>query len=288
MTQTIEAPHVDAEMVDVAGAQVAVRRRGSGRPLLYLHGAGFTGRWLRFHEALAAGADVIAPEHPGYGASPDSEAIEGFDDLVLLYDDLRARFGLAEPFDLVGYSLGGWIAAAYAVAYPEKLRSLTLIVPAGLAPPIMDLFAAEPAQIFGTLFNDFANVGEVMVDPEDIDVAVHMYEEASTLAKLAWNPRYDRKLPRRLRRVTCPTLVVGAEDDRVLGNEPCDLFTELIAGAKLVRIHGTGHALPIEQPEAAAQAILDFEGEDERSPSGHARPDVEQGVQSAGLDAPGR
>jgi pimeloyl-ACP methyl ester carboxylesterase len=260
MTQAIEAPHVDAEMVDVGGAQVALRRRGSGRPLLYLHGAGFTGKWLRLHEALAAGADVVAPEHPGFGASPDRAEIEGFDDLVLHYDDLRARLGLEQPFDLVGYSLGGWIAAAYAVTYPEKLRSLTLIVPAGIEPPVVDFFGMEPEQLFATLFNDFTNVAEVMVDPEDVDVAVHMYEEASTVAKLAWNPRYDRKLPRRLRRVSCPTLVVGAENDRLLGDAASDLYAELIPGATLTRIPGTGHALPIEQPEAVARAILDFQG----------------------------
>jgi pimeloyl-ACP methyl ester carboxylesterase len=245
---------------------VALRRRGEGRPLLFLHGAGFTGKWLRFHEALAAGADVIAPEHPGYGASPERESIEGFDDLVLHYDDLRAALGLDEPFDLVGVSLGGWIAADYALFYPEKLRSLTLLVPAGLEPPIVDLFAADPEVIFTTLFNDFTNVGEVMVDPEDIDVAVHLYEEASTLAKLAWNPRYDRKLERRLPRVTCPTLIVGAENDRLFDNSVPERFAELIPNAQLTRIPGTGHALVIEQPEATAKAILDFQGEVGRTP----------------------
>lgn len=282
MTSMTEAPHVETEMVDVAGAQVAVRRRGSGRPLLYLHGAGFTGRWLRLHEALAAGADVIAPEHPGFGASPDREEIEGFDDLVLHYDDLRARFGLEEPFDLVGYSLGGWIAADYAVTYPEKLRSLTLMVPAGLEPPIVDFFGMAPEQVFATLFNDFSNVAEVMVNPEDIDVAVHMYEEASTVAKLAWNPRYDRKLERRLRRVSCPTLIVGAENDRLLANEQSDRYAELIPGAKLTRIPGTGHGMAVEQPEAVAQAILDFQGEVGQSPTGDARRDVAQGNHGAG------
>jgi pimeloyl-ACP methyl ester carboxylesterase len=288
MTSMIDAPQVEAEMVDVAGAQVAVRRRGSGRPLLYLHGAGFTGKWLRFHEALAAGADVIAPEHPGFGASPDQEAIEDFADLVLHYDDLRAQLGLDEPFDLVGYSLGGWIAADYAVTYPDKLRSLALIVPAGLEPPIVDFFAMAPEQIFMTLFNDFTNAGEVLVDPRDIDVAVHMYEEASTVAKLAWNPRYDRKLARRLRRVSCPTLVLGADHDKLLGDECCERYAELIASAAVVRIPGTGHALPIEQPEAAARAIRDFQGEVGRSPTGDARPEVESPHRDAGLDAPRR
>src|SRR2546425_8853765 len=135
MSETVSAADVPVQTIEVADTPVAVRRRGSGRPLLFLHGAGFTGRWLRFHEALAGGADVIAPEHPGFGATPDQEWLEGFDDLVLHCDDLRAAVGLDEPFDLVGYSLGGWIAAAYAVVYPERLRSLTLVVPAGPRPP---------------------------------------------------------------------------------------------------------------------------------------------------------
>jgi pimeloyl-ACP methyl ester carboxylesterase len=260
MTSMIGAPEVQVEMIDVAGAQVALRRRGEGRPLLFIHGAGFTGKWLRFHEALAAGADVIAPEIPGYGASPDSEAIEGFDDLVLHYDDLRATLGIDEPFDLVGMSLGGWIAANYAVFNCDKLRSLTLVVAAGLEPPLVDFFGMEPEALFGTIFNDFTNVEEVMVDIEDIDVAVHMYEEASTAAKLAWNPRYDRKLARRLRRITCPTLVVGAENDRLISNAQSDLYAELIPSASLERVPGTGHAVVIEQPEATAKAILDFQG----------------------------
>ena len=127
----VKAPALEATTLDVAGTPVAVRRKGTGRPLLFLHGAGFTGQWLRFHEALAQGADVIAPEHVGFGGTPLQDWLDGFDDLVLHYDDLRATLGLDEPFDLVGYSLGGWIAAAYATFYPEKLRSLTLITPAG-------------------------------------------------------------------------------------------------------------------------------------------------------------
>jgi len=156
--------------------------------------------------------------------------------------------------------LGGWIAAAYAVAYPDRLRSLTLIVPAGLEPPIADLFGMLPEQLIATMFNDLANVGEVMVDPEDLDVAVHLYEEASTLARLVWNPRYDRKLERRLRRAACPALVVGAEHDRFAGDEQAERYAALLPAGRLERVPGTGHALVIEQPERTARVILDFIG----------------------------
>lgn len=92
---------------------------------------------------------MIAPEHVGYGGTPMQDWLESIDDLVLHYDELRRTLGL-EAIDLVGYSLGGWIAAAYAVTYPERLRSLTLITPIGLRipgkPPFADLFQMTPAR----------------------------------------------------------------------------------------------------------------------------------------------
>jgi pimeloyl-ACP methyl ester carboxylesterase len=258
----VKAPAVEPTVLDVAGTPVAVRRKGSGRPLLFLHGAGFTGQWLRFHEALAQGADVIAPEHVGFGDTPLQDWLDGFDDLVLHYDDVRATLGLDEPFDLVGYSLGGWIAAAYATFYPEKLRTLTLITPAGFplaGGSVVDLFHMYPEELFGTLFNDMTNVAEVAPDPTDIDAAVKGYEEASTTARLVWERRDDPKMPRRLRRVTTPSLVVGAEHDRLVPDEAADAYAAALPNSELVRNPGTGHALVVEQPAAVAKAVLDFQ-----------------------------
>src|SRR3954468_6454812 len=131
MTDQLAAPAVEPRMIDVAGTPVAVRRRGEGDPLLFLHGAGFTGHWLPFHEALAQSADVIAPEHIGFGATPFQEWLEGVDDIPFDNDALR-RHECIENLDVVGFSLGGWIAAELAAFFPNTVRSLTLIVPVGL------------------------------------------------------------------------------------------------------------------------------------------------------------
>jgi len=144
----------------------------------------------------------------------------------------------------------------------HALRSLTLITPIGIQvpgkPPFADLFAMSPETLFGTLFNDPTNIGEVMLDVSDPDVIVAVYEEQSTLARLLWNPRYDRKMPRRLRRVRCPALVLGAAEDRLVPNEAVDRYAEFLPDARVRRVPDTGHALIIEQPERVAEVVLEF------------------------------
>jgi pimeloyl-ACP methyl ester carboxylesterase len=258
---------VAAEMIDVAGAPTAVRRAGSGDPLLFLHGAGFCGQWLRFHDALAQDADVIAPDHLGFGDTPQQPWMRGIDDMVLHYDDLVRTLGL-ERFDLVGYSLGGWLAARYAVLWPERVRTLTLIVPAGLrlpgteTPP--DLFLMDGEQLMEHLFHDRTNADEVMALPEGadpVDAMMDGYEQMSMVARLLWNPRHDRGLPRVLRRITMPTLLLGAEHDRLLPDRnTVQSYEECLTAAttRVERIPDTGHALVVEQPEAVATSIATF------------------------------
>jgi pimeloyl-ACP methyl ester carboxylesterase len=259
------AADVAVQTIDVAGTPTALRRAGEGPPLLFLHGAGFTGSWLRFHEALAKGADLLAPEHIGFGDTPMQEWMRGMDDMLVHYDDLVRTLDL-ERFDLVGYSLGGWIAARYAVLWPERVRSLTLIVPAGLrlpgTPTPPDVFLMDPDQLADHLFEDRTNIDEVFALPEGvdpIDAAMRMYAQMSAAARLLWNPRHDRSLPRVLRRITAPTLLVGAENDRLLPDEnTVGSYGQLIPHARTERIPGTGHALVIEQPDAVAQTVLNF------------------------------
>jgi pimeloyl-ACP methyl ester carboxylesterase len=268
MTQTRAATTVprprhfytEPEWIDVEGLRVAYRRQGEGPPTLYLHGAGLTRMWLPLHQRLAQSLDVTAPEHPGYGETAMPEWLDGFDDLVIHYDALLDALEL-ERVHIVGYSLGAWIAAELAVFYPRRLESLTLITPPGLripGKPIADLFAMDPERLFATIFNDPANMAQILPDFESLEEIEHQFGEAATLARLAWNPRFDPKLERRLARVSCPTLVVRAEHDRLVPDEMAERYAELIDGARIETIPGTGHALVVEQPEKTADAITSF------------------------------
>jgi pimeloyl-ACP methyl ester carboxylesterase len=253
--------YTEPEWIQVGDVRVAYRRQGSGEPTLFLHGAGGTRMWLPFYERMAASLDFVAPEHPGFGETEAPDWRMGFDDLVLHYRDLADALGL-DRFHLVGFSVGGWIAADVAIFYPERVKSLTLITPAGLhmpGKPLVDLFAMPPERIATCVFSgQEADYLDYLPDGTNLDAIVDAYGELISFASLAWAPHHDPKLPRRLRRLQLPTLVVGAEDDWIVPNEHVDLYAELVPGARAVRIPGTGHGLIMQEPDRAAEEIVAF------------------------------
>src|SRR5437899_6471800 len=94
--------------IALAGTPLELVERGQGRPLLFLHAGEGLAPELPWLDLLSRRYRVIAPSHPGYGASPliDGGA-GGIDDLAYLYLDLARELGL-ENAALVGADLGGW------------------------------------------------------------------------------------------------------------------------------------------------------------------------------------
>jgi len=109
-------------LVTPAGFELAFERRGSGRPVVLLHGFAATAQvnWIRpgvLDGLVAAGYQVIAPDLRGHGASAAPHQVEDYplagflDDLGALLDGL----GLEQPV-VAGYSLGSRIALHAAIA----------------------------------------------------------------------------------------------------------------------------------------------------------------------------
>jgi pimeloyl-ACP methyl ester carboxylesterase len=113
---------------------IAIDAAGDGEPLGLLHGVGANRSiWQHAARRLARTRLVLAPDLPGFGESPP--VADGFDlnqtaDAVA--DAIVAR--AAQPFDLVGNSLGGAVAAVLACRRPELVRRLVLVAPAGFNP----------------------------------------------------------------------------------------------------------------------------------------------------------
>ncbi len=242
----------------VLGCPVAYRRKGDGETVVLLHGAGFTRMWIPFYEQMSEHVDFIAPESPGFGETPQPRWLRGFDDLTILYDQFLEELGV-DRFHLVGFSMGGWAAAEFAAWYPRRLKSLSLITPVGLRVednPGIDIFQLTPPELMDRLFEDKSVMQEFLPDMENFDEGIHLYSEFSAAARLMWAPRYNLALEYRLQRVTCPTLIVGAENDRLVPNAMSDRYAEVMPNASLVRIPGTGHEPLLERPNELTEALM--------------------------------
>jgi pimeloyl-ACP methyl ester carboxylesterase len=108
----------------VNGINLYSETHGAGRPMLLLHGGLGSGEMFGpTLAALAEGHQVIAVDLQGHGRTAD---IDRPLDVRLLADDLAAlidHLGLDTP-DLVGYSLGGWVALHTAARHPAKVGRL--------------------------------------------------------------------------------------------------------------------------------------------------------------------
>src|SRR6201996_5952044 len=140
---------------DINGVRTVVHSIGSGPVLVFLHGTGtFTG--FEVARAWAEHHAVLIPFHPGFGDSGDADAIDTIEDHVLHYMDLFDRLGL-RSFDLAGFSLGGWLAAEFAIRQPQRLRRLGLGAPPGPvvdAAPAPGLFDIAPQDLPSYLAHD--------------------------------------------------------------------------------------------------------------------------------------
>ena len=248
----------DPQTVEVGGVPLAVRRQGTGPPVLFLHGYALTGRWLKVHDRLAEQHDVIAPDLPGFGESPRPDHVTGFDDLVLVLRDLLDALGF-DRVHVVGYSFGGWLAGLLAVFYPDRVTSLTLLAPFGVrvpGAPITDVFAMEPGARQALPFNGRTEGHEhLLVDAASPEGFAALYAEAAAAGRFMWNPRYDVKFDHRLPRVRVPALVIAAAQDRVLPPAHPQRWTQLLADARLETVDDAGHALVVQQPQRCADLV---------------------------------
>jgi len=183
--------------------------------------------------------------------------------LVLHYVELFDQLGLTHEVDLVGFSIGGNLAARFAIEQKHRLRRLVLVAPPGLRVPgvaVDDFFRIPPEELVGRLVHRMGTILPYLPgDPHDVDFTVDRYRETRTMAIMLWEHPFDRVLPRWLRRVDVPTLVVWGDEDRLLPVELAAPWAALLPEATVATFPDAGHLVLDESPAAAA-AVSTFLG----------------------------
>ena len=221
-----------------------------------------------FLAALARRWHIFAPLLPGYGDSEGGDTLPDMLAITLHSFDVIEALGLARPY-LVGHSMGGMIAAEMAAVAPHDLDRLALVAAAGLwieEHPIPDIFALLPGQLVELLFQD-PDKGQALltggVDFSDMEAFKTFYlgqQRRLAMAGKILFPIPNRRVSKRLYRVTAKTLVLWGEADRLIVPAYAQRWARLIPGATVQMIPDAGHMLPYEQPETFVDALTRFLG----------------------------
>jgi len=243
----------------VGDVSVRIMRSGSGPPLLFLHGANGLPVWGPMFDLLAGNFEVFVPEHPGFGLSDNPPWLRNVGDLAMYYLDFLDGLGPYEVH-LVGHSLGGWTAAELAVRNCSRLKSLSLIAPAGLRVkgiPSGDNFIWGPEEAVRNVYHDQAIAERILAMPISDEQADIMLTNRYAATKFGWEPRWHNpSLERWLHRISVPTLVIWGKNDRLFPSEYAARWGERIKGARVEIIPECGHVPIVEKGERTAEEII--------------------------------
>lgn len=249
--------------IALAGIELELWESGDGPPLLFLHGAGGFRPADEFVGLLGRHRRIVAPSHPGFGASSLPDWLDRPDDIAHLYLTLLDRLGRPR-LDVIGCSLGGWIAAELATMVPERIRRLVMVGPVGVklgdrdTLDIPDIFAMPAASVEKLLYHDPDRHRPDVSKLSDEQLAV-MLRNRETTALLTWEPfMHNPKLRHRLHRVQCPTLFLRGESDGLVSSAYVEGYAALLPNARVVTIPSAGHVPQQEQPVAFVDAVTSF------------------------------
>ncbi|MCA9970631.1 MAG: alpha/beta fold hydrolase [Anaerolineales bacterium] len=249
---------------------------GAGAPLVLISGLGYTAwQWHKMVPGLATRLRVITFDNRGVGqsdrpAGPYTAAMLAADTVGLL-----DALGI-DKAHVMGHSMGGFVAQELALSYPERVDRLILAstnfggprhvpVTQEAMAVLMDV-TSDPVTRFknGLVVSTapgWAEAHSEMIDAwlawrveNPIDPAAYQAQMGVGLGLLAETAAFENRLPA----VTAPTLILFGAHDKVVPPANADLLAAKIPNHTVHILPNAGHFFPIETPDAANAAIIDF------------------------------
>jgi pimeloyl-ACP methyl ester carboxylesterase len=267
------------EFVSVDNNRLHYLRAGKGQSIVLIHGLGgmlqdFT---MTIFDSLTFDHDVIAFDRPGYGYSdhPKGEQLSIELHARILHEAI-VRLGLEKPI-LVGHSLGGGIALAYALAYPDEISGLVLLAPAaypvsktahwlggaGTTPFVGPLFFSTLATPVGKVVAPLTAKNAFSPDtvPEDYLLnrrllgirPSQLRSSAEDLASM--NQSLSRQCLCYSTITVLVTMITGDSDRLLRYSEQAVRLNQDILHSKLIVIPNSGHQIQFSHPDVALREI---------------------------------
>jgi pimeloyl-ACP methyl ester carboxylesterase len=247
---------------------VDYEERGEGTPVVLVHGFPFDRSiWSAQLEELSDEARVIAIDLPGFGESEplgeEEASIDGYADAIAR---LAGETGL-DRLVIVGHSMGGYVALAFARRHPEMLAGLGLVC----TRPGPDTEQARQGRytmienvrdkgaqavvdaMLPRLLSSSTREEQPGVEEQTREVMLRQGSDGIIAALQAMASRPDSSPM--LAQIEVPTAVIGGADDAIIPAAEEDLMAATIPGATQLRIDGAGHMPMLEQPERLNEAL---------------------------------
>ena len=248
------------EFIQVAGARTQVFKGGTGAPVLVLHGAGGNPGWMPYHQELSKHFTVYASSHPGYDGSDRPPWVSTITDVAHFYIGLMSALGLEGQVSLMGFSMGGWLAAEIAAMYPSKVKGMVLVGAVGIKPQVGEIaetLMVSPQSTQKLAFYDISKAPDLeSLTQEQQDI---LWSNREMTSRLCWKPyMHNPSLPEYLRLVRLPSLIVWGRQDGIVPLNCADIYHEVLEGSALHVIDQCGHSPQIEKPEELLEASVHF------------------------------
>ena len=287
---TVEVDSTPVNYVDIGSGPEGLE------PIVFVHGLG--GQWQNWLENIPRAAQerrVIAMDLPGHGRTPmppDAITIPGYGRCV---NALCEKLGLGRV-DIVGNSMGGFVAAEVAIQFPERIDQLVLVSAAGISSADV---AQRPILAIGRIMSAIATHGAAQEryfashpKSRHLCLALVARYPSRLKADLAYegffkgagkpgfrdalraNLNYDFR--ERLPEIRRPTLIVWGENDSVIPVRDANEFERLISDSRKVVMRETGHVPMAERPDTFNELVLDFLEETGPAAAGESAPGESQ------------
>jgi pimeloyl-ACP methyl ester carboxylesterase len=270
LTRRVTVEGREVNVIDTGGA--------AGPPIVFVHGLGGVWQnWLLNIPAFMGSHRVIAPDLPGFGESPmprETISIKGYARIV---DGLLEALGVSSAV-VVGNSMGGFVSAELAIAFPERVERLALVSAAGLS---IEYARREPLLVGARLWAGPATRAgargrSVITRPRmrrlGLQTIVRYPERLSPeltfeLTRGAGTPGFVPALDAllsygfrdQLARIEVPTLVVWGRNDMLVPRGDARDYVRLIgANARREMFEDTGHLSMVERPSRFNRLLAAF------------------------------
>jgi pimeloyl-ACP methyl ester carboxylesterase len=256
----------DALLATVNGIRMFYEIAGTGSPVVFVHGLGFTSdMWHYQIPVLAREYQVVSFDTRGHGRS---DKPSGPYDLQMYVDDVMALADLLriDKAVYIGLSMGGGIVQSIALQHPDRVTALGLLsTGSDLDDRIRNrlLENADRVEAMGmtAIVDQVLSYWAPRSLDERVDDVRRVMEDEMANDPMAWaaaaRANAGRDLTAQIDAIKCPVLYIGGTGDKSTPRR-ADTYRRLLADVEVHVLEGVGHLLPLEAPAQVNAIILDF------------------------------